>query len=414
MSISEQGGAQLRARRARGLVVRRARLDDSAAAQRDEHRRRARGLIVRPARLDGSAATGAQIDRRRFLALAFVAACRSARAVDYPDVGVGVPLAFPSDEGAHPAFRNEWWYVTGWLRDAQAREYGFQMTFFRNRPGVAEASASRFAPKQLLFAHAALADPALGRLRVEQRAAREGFGLAGAALGRTDVHIGTWSLAQSGERYVAKVNAREFALALALLAHAVPVLQGEAGVSRKGPEPVDASFYYSRPQLDIAGTLTVDGRARDVSGIAWLDHEWSSRYLPKNSVGWDWTGINFDDGGALMAFRIRDARGGALWAGGSLRDARGATRTFVRGEVTFVTEREWRSPRTGIAYPVAFRLRAGEVAVSLEPLFPDQELDARAGVGIVYWEGAVRATIGGRAVGHGYLELTGYGAPLRI
>jgi predicted secreted hydrolase len=369
---------------------------------------------VRRPRLGGSAATDARAGRRRFLALAFVAACRPARAIDYPDVGVRVPLAFPSDEGAHPAFRNEWWYVTGWLRDAQAREYGFQVTFFRNRPGVAEASASRFAPKQLLFAHAALADPALGRLRVDQRAAREGFGLARAALDRTDVHIGTWSLAQSGERYVANVNARDFALALTLSAHAAPVLQGEAGVSRKGPAPVDASFYYSRPQLGVAGTLTVDGRARDVSGNAWLDHEWSSRYLPKNGVGWDWTGINFDDGGALMAFRIRDARGGALWAGGSLRDASGATRTLVPGDVTFVAEREWRSPRTGITYPVAFRVHAGNLVVLLEPLFADQELDARAGVGIVYWEGAVRASVGGRMVGRGYLELTGYGEPLRI
>lgn len=362
----------------------------------------------------GHHAIGVDRLRRRVLALPLAAACRAARAVDYPDVRAGGALAFPADEGAHPAFRNEWWYVTGWLDDARSRRYGFQVTFFRNRPGVAETSTSRFAPKQLLFAHAALADPALGRLRVDQRAARAGFDLAEAAVGRCDVHIGTWSLAQAGERYFAQVSAREFALALVLSARTPPMLQGEAGVSRKGPAPVDASFYYSRPQLAVNGTLMIDGDARDVSGIAWLDHEWSSRYLPKNGVGWDWTGINFDDGGALMAFRIRDAHGGALWAGGSVRDARGDTRTLAPGDVAFVTKREWRSPRTGIAYPVAFRVRAGAVDVSLEPLFPDQELDARAGVGIVYWEGAVRAITGGRAAGRGYLELTGYGEPLRI
>ena len=361
-----------------------------------------------------SATIGTRVDRRRFLSLALLSACRPAWAVDYPDVVAGVPLAFPDDEGAHPAFRNEWWYVTGWLRDEAAREYGFKVTFFRNRPGVAEASTSRFAPKQLLFAHAALADPALGRLRVDQRAAREGFGLAEARPGKTDVHIGAWSLAQSGERYVAKVDAREFTLALALSAHAPPMLQGEGGVSRKGPQPVDASFYYSRPQLSADGTLTIDGRAHDVAGIAWLDHEWSSRYLPKSGVGWDWTGIDFDDGAALMAFRIRDAHGGAVWAGASVRDARDNTHTLAATEISFVAQREWRSPRTGIAYPIAFRVRAGDIDIALEPLFPDQELDARAGVGIVYWEGAVRAVSAGRAIGRGYLELTGYGEPMRI
>ena len=352
--------------------------------------------------------------RRRLLALALGLAAAPARArVTFPDVVAETPLAFPRDEGAHPDYRSEWWYVTGWLRDARRRECGFQVTFFRNRPGVAESSASRFAPRQLLFAHAAIADPGLSRLRVDQRAAREGFGLAYALPGRTDVRIDDWSLVQSGERYAAKVAAHDFALDLDLRAHS-PLLQGDRGVSRKGPEAVDASYYYSRPQLAVKGAVTIDGEARDVEGIAWLDHEWSSRYLPQGGVGWDWTGIDFDDGSALMAFRIRDRAGNALWAGGALRDASGATRTLSPADVAFTPLRRWRSPRTGIDYPVSFRVRAADVAVTLEPLFPDQELDARMGVGAVYWEGAVRATLDARPAGRGYLELTGYGEPLRI
>jgi len=353
--------------------------------------------------------------RRRFLALALGAAVAPARAdVAYPDVASGTPLVFPRDEGAHPAFRSEWWYVTGWLRDSRRVDYGFQVTFFRNRPGVVETSASRFAPKQLLFAHAAIADPALRRLRVDQRAAREGFGLAYAGSDKTDVRIDDWSLAQTGERFAARVAAQGFALDLDLDATQPPFLQGDRGVSRKGPDAVDASFYYSRPQLRVKGTLALDGEARDVGGIAWLDHEWSSRYLPQGGVGWDWTGVNFDDGGALMAFRIRDRAGNALWAGGAFRNASGTTRTLSPSEITFTPLARWRSPRTGIDYPVSFRVRAGDVVATLEPLFPDQELDARIGVGAVYWEGAVGATIDDRIPGRGYLELTGYGEPLRI
>jgi predicted secreted hydrolase len=111
---------------------------------------------------------------------------------------------------------------------------------------------------------------------------------------------------------------------------------------------------------------------------------------------------------------MRDGAGKALWAGGTWRDANGAATTLAPSAVDFTPLRHWRSPRTGVHYPVGFRVRAGDVVVALEPLFADQELDARIGVGTVYWEGAVRATIGERPAGRGYLELTGYGQPLRI
>ncbi len=349
------------------------------------------------------------------VAFALASAATSARAnVTYPQVQPGTPLVFPADDGAHPAFRTEWWYVTGWLRDAQAHELGFQVTFFRIRPGIAETSTSRFAPKQLLFAHAALANPEWARLRYDQRAAREGFGLAAASTGATDVLIGDWSLVQQADRFAANVRARAFAIDLTLDASAPPLLQGERGVSRKGPDPADASYYYSRPQLAVEGSVAFDEKTREVSGVAWLDHEWSSRLIPQGGVGWDWIGINFDDGSALMAFRIRDANGGALWAGGAYRDRQDVSRALGPGDVDFIAQRRWRSPRTAIEYPVSFRVRAGDIDVTLEPLLDDQELDARAGVGTVYWEGATRASIRGRVAGRGYLELTGYGEPLRI
>src|SRR6185437_1625340 len=127
-------------------------------------------------------------------------------------------------------------------------------------------------------------------------------------------------------------------------------------LSRKVPQPTDASYYYSRPQLRIRGTLARGGDVRDVTGVAWLDHEWSSRYLARGAVGWDWTGLDFDDGASLMAFRIRDRAGDTVWAGGTYRDAAGNARTFAPDDIAFVAQRRWRSPRTQIEYPVAFTL----------------------------------------------------------
>ncbi len=340
--------------------------------------------------------------------------CATAVAQDYAQVKPRVELQFPRDYGSHPQFRTEWWYLTGWVKDERGRDLGIQITFFRNRPGVAEDNSSRFAPRQLLFAHAALADPGNGKLLHDQRAARAGFGLAEAQEGRTDVAIDDWSLRQTASGYSASIAAREFAYALEFKVTQPVLLQGERGLSRKGPLAAQASYYYSQPQLAVSGSITLKGEKRKVSGTAWLDHEWASEYLAPQAQGWDWIGLNLADGGALMVFRIRDKQGGTLWAGGSLRSADGRVRNFAPQEVRFQTLRRWRSPRTGAEYPVALRVQAGAMEFELEPMMDDQELDSRASTGTIYWEGAVSAKSGGKLLGFGYLELTGYWRPLRL
>ena len=355
------------------------------------------------------------MNRRLFLAvpLAF-AGVRAGAQVRYPAVSRDTVLEFPRDHGSHPLFRTEWWYVTAWVRDGDGHDIGIQITFFRNRPGVAEDVTSRFAPRQLLFAHAAIADPRHGRLRHDQRAARAGFGLAESAETTTDVHLGDWSLRLAADTYHARIAARDFTVVLDFTAPTPPLLQGEQGVSRKGPRAQQASRYYSRPHLVADGTVSVDKRSADVRGTAWLDHEWSSDYLAPEARGWDWVGLNLDDGSALMAFRIRDSGGAAYWAGGAALDKHGAVRNLQPTEVRFTEVRRWRSPRTGIDYPVAFDVQAGGIDITLTPLLDDQELDSRGSVGTIYWEGAVRAYSNGREVGRGYLELTGYGGALKI
>jgi predicted secreted hydrolase len=355
------------------------------------------------------------VKRRSILALPlWLVAARALAGEPYPAVVPGRGLRFPRDHASHPAYRTEWWYVTGWLRDPEGREFGVQVTFFRNRPQVAEDNPSRFAPRELVFAHAALADPRLGRLRHDERAARSGFDLAGADTDRARIWIDDWSLAMEGDAYVARIAAREFALDLRFAPTQPVLLQGADGFSRKGPDPRQASYYYSRPHLAVTGAIETDGRRTAVTGRAWLDHEWSSEIMGSDAIGWDWVGLNLDDGGALMAFRMRDGRGAASWAGGTVRAADGTVRTFAPADVDFVPRRRWRSPRTQTEYPIAWTLHAGPDEYAIEPLFDDQELDARASTGTIYWEGAVRASRGGRAVGRGYLELTGYWRPLRL
>ncbi|TAK72678.1 MAG: carotenoid 1,2-hydratase [Betaproteobacteria bacterium] len=346
--------------------------------------------------------------------MVFASLCDVAAAQDYAQVKPGVELQFPRDHGSHPQFRTEWWYLTGWVKDARGRDLGIQITFFRNRPRVAESNPSRFAPRQLLFAHAALADAKTGKLLHDQRAARAGFGLAEALEGRTDLAIDDWSLRQTPGGYSASIATREFSYALDFKVTQPVLLQGDRGLSRKGPKPQQASYYYSQPQLAVSGSITVKGEKREVSGTAWLDHEWASEYLAGEAAGWDWAGLNLADGGALMVFRMRDKQGGTLWAGGSLRAAGARALSLSPGEVRFQPLRRWRSPRSQTEYPVALRVRAGDIEFELEPMMDDQEFDARASTGTIYWEGAVSAKSGGKLLGSGYLELTGYWRPLRL
>ena len=373
--------------------------------------------------------------------------------VRYDPVVPGTPLRFPRDHGAHPGHRTEWWYVTGWLRvpgsSGPDAEIGVQVTFFRSRTGHSPANPSRFAPGQLVLAHAALALPSRGRLLHAERAARAGFGLAGFSEADTSVRLDGWTFERGADdRYAARIAAPGFSLDLAFAPGRPPVLQGDAGFSRKGPRIEQASHYYSRPQLRVEGSISVAaaGRASGldarVEGTAWLDHEWSSEILDRDAAGWDWVGLNFDDGRALMAFRIRGRDGSVRWsharwiapagAAGAqpasppagapparidalpAASAGAAAGAALDAQARFEPLRAWRSPRTGASWPVAMRLDVGARSFELAPLFDDQELDGRTSTGIVYWEGAVRVLEHGRPVGHGYLELTGYWKPVKL
>ncbi len=351
---------------------------------------------------------------RRSLLLAAAAAAAPAHALP------PATLVFPRDHGSHPDFRTEWWYVTGHASTPAAagqtaREFGFQVTFFRSRVEAAQTMQSALAARQLVFAHAAVTDLAGRRLLHDQRIAREGFGIASAATGDTAVRLRDWSLVREGDAYVATVAASDFRLDLRFATTQPVLLQGDKGLSRKGPDAAQASYYYSQPQLAARGRLALGGQTLEVSGKAWLDHEWSRELLHPQAVGWDWIGMNLDDGSALTAFRLRTREGETLWDGGSFRHPAAGLFRFSRGEVIFRPVRMWKSPLSGASYPVEWIVRTPADYYTVRALLDNQELDSRASTGAIYWEGlSDLIDSNGRRVGRGYLEMTGYARPLRL
>ena len=357
--------------------------------------------------------------RRLTLLLVFCSAAAIAAPPAFSPVTplpAGQTLRLPHDFGAHPAYKTEWWYATGWVKTAGGEQLGYQVTFFRSATAADAMNPSAFAPKQLIIGHAALSDPTVGKLLHDEKSAREGFGLAYAKVGDTDVKLDDWRMQrQTDGSYQVSLAARDFNLQLTLAPTQPVLLQGVGGYSRKGARPAQSSYYYSEPQLRTTGTIArAGGKPQAVTGTTWLDHEWSSQVLDADASGWNWIGANLDDGGALMAFQIRSKTGAKLWAHATWRDASGKMTQFAPGEVDFTPTQLWRSPRTQAEYPVATEIRTGATRWQVKPLQADQELDSRRSTGAVYWEGAVTVERDGRPAGRAYLEMTGYVQPMKL
>ncbi|MCF8167498.1 MAG: carotenoid 1,2-hydratase [Rhodoferax sp.] len=334
-------------------------------------------------------------------------------------------LEFPRDHGAHPEFSTEWWYLTGFINTAvQEAAFGFQVTFFRSRVPQAQALKSDLAARQLVFAHAAVTDVASEKLWHDQRIARSSGAepghnpadLASCSTKDMSVVLKNWTLKRNDHTLSTRVVNDVFSLDLTATMGQSLLAHGDQGLSRKGPDPAQASYYYSLPQLQVHGDLSLKGRKIKVEtgSAAWLDHEWSQEMLHPQAVGWDWIGLNLDDGNALMAFRLRDESGAALWGGATFRDG-ASLRTFEQDEVDFKPLRTWRSPASRAIYPVEWAVTTPAGSYTVRSLVDNQELDSRSSTGAIYWEGLcdVLNPLHVR-VGRGYLEMTGYSAPIRM
>lgn len=324
------------------------------------------------------------------------------------------PLSFPDDHGPHPDFRTEWWYYTGNLATPAGRHVGFQLTFFRVALAPADESrASAWATRQLYVAHFAVTDTAGGRFHAASRVSRAALGLAGAEAAPFRVWVEGWSAQGDGSSTRLCASEGEVALDLSVSPAKPVVLQGDRGLSRKGPEPGNASLYYSFTRMPARGVVRLGGETLEVAGEAWMDREWSTSALGAGVEGWDWFAVQLDDGRELMVYLLR-RRDGTVdpFSAGTLVAADGTTRRLDPGAVRVETLAHWTSPRSGVRYPARWRLSvpAAELRLEIEPRLADQELS----VGTRYWEGAVAVagSAAGRLIGgRGYVELVGYADP---
>ncbi len=312
-----------------------------------------------------------------------------------------VPLEFPRDHGAHPDAAMEWWYYTGHLTGPGGREYGFQLTFFRVR--------------DLHLAHFAWTDVGSGTFVYDEKTHLGLPGIAGASTKGLDVTNEDWSARESGGVVTLEAGTRALGtLAMRLTPEKAPVLQGENGLSRKGPGENEYSHYVSITRFSVAGTLSRGKASTPLSGTAWFDHEWGPGALPAGAAGWDWFALQLSDGSDLMLYRMRLRDGGASpFSTGMFVPASGPPRPIAWSDVTLASTSTWTSPHSHATYPAVWSLavRSLRLETTVTPLVADQELSTEKSTGVRYWEGACRVEgtrAGSPVSGRAYVEMTGY------
>jgi len=321
-------------------------------------------------------------------------------------------FAFPADHGPHPTFRNEWWYFTGNLKGDDGRRFGYQLTFFRVALSPHPLPrASRWGTSEIFMAHFAVTDVGGKRFHYAERFSRGALGLAGSGGEPLLVHLEDWSAQETAAHpWSMRLSAADGDMALQLEVKSLTpeILNGEAGLSRKSATPGNASYYYSIPRMATTGTIRLGKERFLVSGLSWLDREWSTSALERDQVGWDWFALQLDDGRDLMIYRLRKRDGGSdPFSGGTLVLADGSSRSLSSDQVQLEVKDSWTSQKSGARYPAIWHVRIPAQGIDLEitPRLADQELVTS----FRYWEGAVAVQgLNGSPGGSGYLEMTGY------
>jgi len=325
-------------------------------------------------------------------------------AAGFAEVVPGTPLSFPEDHGPHPAFRIEWWYVTANLKDRAGTPYGVQWTLFRQAlsPGPEREG---WGNQQVWMGHAAVTSG--GAHLFAETLARGGIGQAGAEARPFHAWIDDWSFASDGVEAAAGLGAATlsaegagFSYTLRLTTETAPVLQGDHGYSRKS-ERGQASYYYSQPFFEVAGTLMIGGQAIEVTGSAWMDREWSSQPLASDQKGWDWLSLHLPEGEKLMLFRLRSDTEGAFLSGNWI-SADGRVTPLEGRDIALTPLRT--HTVAGRSVPVAWsvEVKSHGFKVETSPLNPESWM----ATAFPYWEGPIR--FAGSHTGVGYLEMTGY------
>lgn len=318
------------------------------------------------------------------------------------------PVRFPQDEAAHKDL-TEWWYYTGHMNavtpDGKPHHYGFELVIF-------QALRSDLPP--VYAAHFAISDVTRGQFHFDQRRLIEPNAIIpnGTSTSGINVSVGDWTIRGLNGQDHLSAEMTNYAMKLSLQGLKPPTLHNGNGLITYGLGGF--SYYYSRTRMALSGTLVDHSQPLQVTGEAWMDHQWGN-FLLLGGGGWDWFSIQLKNNTEMMLYLIRDATGKIISTYAGYIDANAVDHLLPASALHVTVLAHWTSPVTGATYPSGWRVELSDpqlqASLTLTPELKDQELAVYQSTGNSYWEGAVsiKGESAGQTVqGEGYVELTGY------
>ena len=305
------------------------------------------------------------------------------------------PFVFPQDEGIHPQFTEEWWYVNAHVSDTYGNLYDIMVCFFKH--GTVTASVLDVTNNRYINS-------------------TQTFTTFSMTLGHMDVKIGTNEIYQvpgSPFTYRLIYDGPEFQMSMLLTSNQKPLTVNGNGIVPMGQ---GASYYYSLTNMTGTGTLNIASEKHQVSGTSWMDRQWGY-WDPREA--WDWFSLQLDNGMQLVLYKVfgSDATS-QVYLYMSAIDAQGRTYDINQsgGKVRIALDYNgyWRSPDTRQVYSSGWNITVPELGLQLwiSPIKKEQEvLDYPLSNGAIalkpFWEGgcAVFGNIKGTSVsGQAFVE----------
>jgi predicted secreted hydrolase len=336
---------------------------------------------------------------------------------EYPYRPPGTSIEFPSDEGKHnpvTTFPIEWWYANFHLiGESTGTEYGAFVAFFKvppmrlfsivdlgqemnytNSKLVGVLTADQY--KLDLYFVDELGDPDYWR----DKTFCEGF--------NPPFH---YRLDVDGE---AKEDGKTMKLDVFMLSSKAPMMVGGDGLVEIGD---GWSYYYSHTKVEVTGKITVHGRTEEVTGFAWIDHQWGN-FVAGETVTWEWFSIKLDD---LREIMVAD-----VWVDGQLQGSfsdglnlfNDDCSLTLLDEYTITPFAFWVDPVSERRFATKWRIKEESKGINLNVTadFDNQVMRLNPGLifPVCFWEGtcSVTGTIEGMQVsGRAYAELTHSNGP---
>lgn len=194
---------------------------------------------------------------------------------------------------------NDWWYITGYLRDIKRPEtlYSYQYTVIN----------PKIFGKSIYVLHLAFTDMQTGKHSFVRKVRLNSTGVQ---VGQNNVNVLPFSsLRKSKNEMVLKAQTETLKISLNLDFGKGAFWHCDRGVLVMGlpGDPVQRTVYYSYTNMPTSGSIIISeetGKWQElaVTGKSWFDRQWGPFRLVDTASFWEWFSIRFFDDEEVMLF----------------------------------------------------------------------------------------------------------------